>query len=230
LEFAIGIVALAVCGIGIGLVMADVFDTEPVPISVQASTTTTTMINSSVIVPETTASPAVTQSPVTVTKKPIRVTSKSQIGTTTSIVRAPTTTTTQTPNTPLEIARAEVGKTGPYAEGGFWCAQFVSWVAEQAKVEGWQSNDSPARLHTIAKEQGRLTDTPLPGYLVFIDLTGKNNANEYISHVGIVESVEGTVIHTIEGNADSSGLVTRQTREIGDGYVIDFAPFSKGEQ
>jgi hypothetical protein len=33
------------------------------------------------------------------------------------------------------------------------------------------------------------------------------------------------VIHTIEGNADGSGLVTRQTREIGDGYVISFAPF-----
>jgi hypothetical protein len=65
---------------------------------------------------------------------------------------------------------------------------------------------------------------------VFIDLTGKDNANEYISHVGVVESVEGTTIHTIEGNADSSGLVTRQTREIGDGYVIDFAPFDKETQ
>ena len=46
-----------------------------------------------------------------------------------------------------------------------------------------------------------------------------------MSHVGIVESVDGQVIHTIEGNADGSGLVTRQTREIGDGYVIAFAPF-----
>jgi hypothetical protein len=59
---------------------------------------------------------------------------------------------------------------------------------------------------------------------VFIDLTGKNNINDYITHVEIVESVEGTTIHMIGGNADDSGLVTRQTRELGDAYVIDFAP------
>ena len=97
-------------------------------------------------------------------------------------------------------------------------------------IEDPQSSDSPARLHTIAKNEGRLTDTPLPGYLVFIDLTGGNNANDYISHVGIVESVEGTTIRTIEGNADDSVLVTRQIRQIGDGFVIDFAPFEKEAQ
>jgi hypothetical protein len=63
---------------------------------------------------------------------------------------------------------------------------------------------------------------------VFIDLTGKNNANDYISHVGIVESIEGATIHTIEGNSDDSGLLKRVTRQIRDGYVIDFAPFGKG--
>jgi hypothetical protein len=31
LELAIGLVGLAVCGLGIGLVMADLFDREPVP-------------------------------------------------------------------------------------------------------------------------------------------------------------------------------------------------------
>jgi surface antigen len=84
-------------------------------------------------------------------------------------------------------------------------------------------------IRRIAKEQGRLTDTPRPGYLVFIDLAGENNVNDYITHVGIVESVEGPTIHTIEGNADKSGLVTRQSRELGDGRVLDFAPFDKGE-
>jgi hypothetical protein len=185
------------------------------------------MINSSVIEPETTTTTTAQQQQLSV--RPARQGNRTVL-TTAMSVPSSTTTTTQAPKTSLEIAQAEVGKTGPYTDGGFWCAKFASYVAEQAKVEGWQSSDSPARLHTIAKEDGRLTDTPLPGYLVFIDLTGQNNANEYITHVGIVESVEGTVIHTIEGNADNSGLVTRQTREIGDGYVIDFAPFSKGEQ
>jgi hypothetical protein len=44
----------------------------------------------------------------------------------------------------LQVARGEVGNTGPYAEGGCWCAQFASYVADQAQVEGWQSSDSPA--------------------------------------------------------------------------------------
>lgn len=65
---------------------------------------------------------------------------------------------------------------------------------------------------------------------MFIDLTGKNNADDYISHVGIVESVEGSTVHAIEGNADNSGLVTRQVREVGGGYVIDFAPFQRETQ
>jgi hypothetical protein len=43
----------------------------------------------------------------------------------------------------------------------------------------------------------------------------------------VVESIEGTTIHTIEGNSDDSGLVKRVIREIGDGYVIDFAPFGE---
>jgi hypothetical protein len=230
LEFTIGLLGLAICALGIGLVTADVLDKTPAELRLQEPTTTTTMINSSVIEPETTT----TVEPTTTTpaKNPplSRVylqKARVFVPTTVASQQATITTTTEAPKTPLEIAHAELGKTGPYAEGGFWCAKFVSWVAEQAKVEGWQSNDSPARLHTIAKEQGRLTDTPLPGYLVFIDLTGQNNANEYISHVGIVESVEGTTIHSIEGNADNSGLVTRQTREVGDGFVVDFARFEQ---
>jgi surface antigen len=145
----------------------------------------------------------------------------------TSTTLAPTTTTTtEAPKTPLEVAQSQVGKTGSYADGGFWCARFVSYVAEQTHVEGFEQSDSPARLYAVAKEQGRLTDTPQPGYLVFIDLTGQNFANQYVSHVGIVESVDGATVHTIEGNADDSGVVTRQTRQVGDGYVVGFVPFT----
>jgi hypothetical protein len=63
------------------------------------------------------------------------------------------------------------------------------------------------------------------GDIVFIGLTGKNNENEYISHVGIVEWVNGEQIGTIEGNTDDSGLVKRQVRAVHDGFVIDFASF-----
>jgi hypothetical protein len=213
LQFALLCVAFALYGIGVNIISgiasptaAPQLASQPMP---PEPTTTTTLVE-----PETT----ITAPSTTVTPKPVI---KPKIITATSIVRQ-STTTTEAPKTPLEIAQSQVGKTGPYAEGGYWCAKFVSWVAEQAKVEGFQSSDSPARLHTIAKEQGRLTDVPLPGYLVFIDLEGGNDVNDYITHVGIVETVDGTTVHTVEGNADHSGRVTRQVHELGDGYVIDF--------
>jgi len=50
-----------------------------------------------------------------------------------------TTTTTEAPKTPLEVALKYLGQTGPWADGGFYCAKFVSWTAEQAHVEGFVS-------------------------------------------------------------------------------------------
>jgi CHAP domain len=221
LEFAIGLVALAVCGVGIGLVMADVLEKRQVRISTPESATTTTMINSSVIEPEmTTVMPTTTTTtPRPVGRVPAPVLKK--------VAAAPaptsTTTTTEVPKTALEAAQSQVGMTGPYAEGGMWCAKFISWIAEQAKIENFQQSDSPARLHKIAMDEARIVAAPFPGYLVFIDLTGQNFANQYVSHVGIVESVNGDEFVSIEGNADNSGLVTRQTRRVGDGFVISFA-------
>src|SRR5688572_7002999 len=65
LEFATGLLGLAICGLGIGLVMADVLEKRPVPISTQDPATTTTMINSSVIEPETTTTVEPTTTTVT---------------------------------------------------------------------------------------------------------------------------------------------------------------------
>jgi hypothetical protein len=217
-SFAVFIFGLCPFGLGIGILSAnaDVSRASVTSTTTFAPTTTTTQVM-------TTTTAAITR------PKPTVVRRRAEIGTALSIARETTTTTTVTnevPKTPLEIAQSQVGKTGPYAEGGFWCAKFVSFVAEKAEVPGWESSDSPAVLHTNAFNDGRLALAPDIGYLVFIDLTGQNNANDYISHVGIVESIDGDTIHTIEGNADDSGVVTRQQRQIGDGYVIDFAPFT----
>jgi hypothetical protein len=225
LEFAIGLVALAVCGLGIGLVMVDVLDKDEARISPQPPTTTSTvMINSAVVEPETTTTlePTTTVPRLAGRGTPAPVIKKVAAA---APVLSSTTTTTKAPTTALRIAQAEVGKTGSYAEGGFWCARFVSWAAEQAEVGGWQSNDSPARLHATAMDEGRIVAEPYPGVMVFIDLTGQNFANQYISHVGIVESVNGDEFVSIEGNSDNSGQVKRVTRKVGDGYVVSFAAF-----
>jgi hypothetical protein len=191
LELAIGFLGMAIGGLGIGLVTADVIENHRAAVVPQEPTTTTTMINSSVIEPETTT----TLAPTTTTMP--RLAGR---GTPAPVIKnvaaaAPAlsspTSTTNPLTTALRIAQAEVGKTGPYAEGGFFCAKFISWIAEQAKIEGWQSSDSPARLHKLAMDEGRIVAEPYPGVMVFIDLTGQNFANQYISHVGIVESVNG---------------------------------------
>jgi hypothetical protein len=155
-----------------------------------------------------------------------------QIGTALSIVREPSTTTSKTTTvgrkTPLEVAQAEVGKTGPYADGGFWCAKFASFVAEKAEVPQFKGSDSPARLHADAVADGRFTDTPVIGGLVFIDLFGPGGVGHgQVTHVAILESVEGDELHIIQGNGDPDrSVVTRTTYRNGDGFVIGFAPFT----
>jgi hypothetical protein len=60
---------------------------------------------------------------------------------------------------------------------------------------------------------------------------GQGNPNDYMTHVGIVKSVNGDQIATIEGNADpDSSVVTRHTRTLGDGFIIDFASFERIDQ
>jgi hypothetical protein len=55
-----------------------------------------------------------------------------------------TTTTPAAPKTPLEIAQSQVGRTGSYADGGFWCARWASWVAQEAQVPGFIPRDGPS--------------------------------------------------------------------------------------
>ena len=187
-----GIFVLALCLFGAGLVLGvEALHDKRAESITPATPTTIPMILGDPVVATTTTLPP---NPVEIGKRLVI----QRMSATSTTLAPTTTTTTEAPKTPLEVAQSQVGKTGSYADGGFWCARFVSYVAEQIHVEGFEQSDSPARLYAVAKEQGRLTDTPQPGYLVFIDLTGQNFANQYVSHVGIVESVDGATVQTIE--------------------------------
>jgi hypothetical protein len=227
-EFVIGLLGLAICGLGIGLVTADVLEKPAVRISTEEPTTTTTMINSSVIVPETTTTiePASTTVPGPVGRVPAPVIKKAA-----AMVANPssTTTTTESPETPLEVAMSQLGKTGPYAEGGFWCAKFVRWTAEQAHVEGFISRDGPSALYADAVRDGRFTQIPSVGDIVFIDLFGPDEMGHgQVTHVGIVETINGDEIQIVQGNGKPDPtVITRTTYELGDGYIVGFAPFTK---
>lgn len=66
------------------------------------------------------------------------------------------------------------------------------------------------------------TITPLPGDIICFNWDESRQPNDgFADHIGIVEYVEGGVIHTIEGNA--SGRVQRRTYPVGHGNIRGFA-------
>ena len=134
LHFSLLIFAFALYGIGVNIisgVLAEPAQEERITAQdrpLETPTTTSTIAE------------LVTTTTTTMTVPPLSSAQLRKLrvqASTTAPKQQSTTTTTEAPKTPLKIAQSQVGKTGPYAEGGFWCAKFVSWVAEQAKVEGW---------------------------------------------------------------------------------------------
>lgn len=213
------IFGLCLFGFGIGLLMADA------EVSRVTSVTTSTTI-----VPTTTVRSAIPTT-TTLAPKPVEIGKHlvvQRISATSTMLTTTTTTTTEAPKTPLEVAQAEVGKTGPYAEGGFWCARAVSYFAQEAGVDGFVQRDGPAALYADALADGRFTQTPAVGDMVFIDLFGPDGIGHgQVTHVGIVESIDGSAIGIIQGNGDPDpSVVTRTTYHLGDGFIVGFAPFT----
>lgn len=113
----------------------------------------------------------------------------------------------------VAVALSQLGNVGGeiywnwygYTSHVSWCACFVSWCAEQCGL--LESGVYPRFSSCMAgaewfRERGKWQDgsgsyTPQPGDLIFFDweLDGK------LDHVGIVEYIEGGVVHTVEGNA-----------------------------
>ncbi len=123
------------------------------------------------------------------------------------------------------------GLTGP------WCAMFVSWCFfnEGLPLSASTSKGfayTPAGAHWF-KNQGRWTETPARGHVVFFDFP--NDSVKRVSHVGIVTGVntDGT-IDTIEGNTDerggrTGGKVMRRRRKVGIvGYGVPVYETSTG--
>ncbi|MEV4749176.1 CHAP domain-containing protein [Streptosporangium sp. NPDC049248] len=100
----------------------------------------------------------------------------------------------------------------PQYETAPWCAMFVAWAAERAGVQRYvgQFAWTPSQARWF-ETNGAWSRTPEPGALVFFDWSGGKDIKG-IDHVGVVESVEGGTIHTIEGNVDRVWL-KRKTRD-----------------
>lgn len=109
--------------------------------------------------------------------------------------------------------------------GYAWCDVFVDWCFYQlagrdaAKAQEIECQTGPLGAgctfsRQYYQQQGRLFSTPEPGDQVFFQSGGE------ISHTGIVETVEGGRITTIEGN--SADQVARRSYSLSNSYVRDF--------
>ena len=115
-----------------------------------------------------------------------------------------------------------------------WCAGFATWVLRQAARTLGVSTPHPYAfgcdfLAAKGQEKGsffsvrKAADLPLvkPGYLFLV----RRTANDW-THIGIVESVQGDAMTTIEGNTNDQGHaegfeVCRRTRAlIGKDFLV----------
>ena len=137
----------------------------------------------------------------------------------------------------LEIARKEIGvteypansnkvkyNTAYYGREVFgaaypWCCAFIWWLFQQAGAKelfygGGKIASCTMLMNYYKKQKQFKASNPLPGDLVFFNFD-KNAADA--EHIGIVESVNGGIVITIEGNTGATndangGAVMRRER------------------
>ena len=108
--------------------------------------------------------------------------------------------------------------------GVAWCVIFMWWCFAQAKAQslfyGGKKVASCGSLKTYAKNNGQwITSGYKAGDLVIFDFANTSSSTD---HIGIVESVNGTKLTTIEGNTSpdekgsqsNGGMVCRKTRSV----------------
>ena len=111
----------------------------------------------------------------------------------------------------VTIAKSQLGNEGGekfwswwgFTERQEWCACFVSWCADQAGLIQKEAvpkfsvcTDGVAWFQAKGKWQSG-GSVPTPGTIIYFDWDHDGASD----HVGIVESCDGTTVHTIEGNS-----------------------------
>ncbi|MEU5991891.1 CHAP domain-containing protein [Spirillospora sp. NPDC047418] len=135
----------------------------------------------------------------------------------------------------LEVAKKELGyreKAGGYTkygdwygktyEGGDdyyatapWCDMFLAWAATETDTQDWAGEFASTIQHAEwFKKKDAWGTKPEPGALVFFAWSDSKDIDA-ISHVGLVESVKGSSLRTIEANTDGVYL-KRKTRDVSD--------------
>jgi CHAP domain len=112
-----------------------------------------------------------------------------------------------------------VGK-DPVFKDAPWCDMFLAWAADKAGVQDWTGEFASTPDHAKWFEKhDAWGHHPEPGAIVFFSWNGGKSIGD-IEHVGIVESVNGHTLHTIEANHNNHlGRATRDVSQVvGYGY------------
>jgi surface antigen len=108
-----------------------------------------------------------------------------------------------------------------YYQTAPWCDMFLAWAADQVGLKDSVGEFAATIDHAKwFQQQHAFGHTPEPGAIVFFSWTGSNTVDD-ISHVGLVESVSGSTLHTIEANTSGGSLIRRQrdvSNVVGYGY------------
>lgn len=116
----------------------------------------------------------------------------------------------------VEIAESQLGITDPtgfWIECGvkppfpkYWCGAFALFCLRMAELCGWRWADGVGFLSDGKRWRLKMVKRPEPGDVGYL----KKN-----QHHCIVERVEGSVVHTIDGNAGpAGGVVARCERPL----------------
>lgn len=101
-----------------------------------------------------------------------------------------------------------------------WCDMFLAWAADKAGVadSAGEFASTPDHAKWFQKHDA-WGHKPEPGAIVFFSWSGGKSIGD-IAHVGIVKSVDGSTLHTIEANHnDELGTATRSMDQVvGFGY------------
>ena len=138
-----------------------------------------------------------------------------------------------------EIGVREIGTNrGPRVEtylasvglppGNPWCAAFVAWCIQQAALRRkatveWPRTGYCPSIAAWAKRMGKILTEPQPGQVFLLRLSVGGTTR--FAHTGIVERVQGEILHTIEGNTNERGGregigVFERTRTLGPDLVF----------
>lgn len=130
----------------------------------------------------------------------------------------------------VDVARTQIGNQGgqPYwswfgfSERVPWCACFVSWCADQCGyieagiLPRFSVCDDGISWFREKGQYAAATYIPRPGDLIFFDW----DRDGISDHVGIVASVEGGSVHTVEGN--TSNICAERIYLLGDGRICGY--------